>query len=131
MTPQYVAKKSAWSCISFFWILSCILIVPLIILIFRIITVKQFAIEFYADRIIIKSGWLNTHKKQMVFMGITSVVVNQSLWGKIFNYGTVMVDCVGQWDVRATTFICDPNGLEAYLQTRIVYLGGTSPFVHI
>ena len=124
MKPDYVAQKSAWSCVSFLWILSCILIIPLIVLIFRIIAVKKFRLEFYEDKIIIKTGWLNTKKKQMVFMGVTSVSTEQSLWGKIFGYGTVLVDCVGKWDVRTTEYIQKPNELEEYLQTRIVKMQG-------
>ena len=131
MKPNYVAHKSAWSCVSFLWILACVLVIPLIVLIFRIIAVKHYAIEFYDDKIIIKSGWLNTKKKQMVFMGVTSVSVEQSLWGKMFNYGTVVVDCVGKWDVNSTAYICNPNALEAYLQTRIVSDRPTAPIVHM
>ena len=67
-----------------------------------------------------REGWLNTRTKQMVFMGVTSVSVNQSLWGKLCNYGDVMIDCVGKWDVRLTTYIKNPKELEAYLQQRIV-----------
>ena len=131
MQPNFVAKKSAWACVSFLWILSCVLVIPLIVLIFRIIAVKHFAIEFYNDKIIIKSGWLNTKKKQMVFMGVTSVSTEQSLWGKIFGYGTVKVHCVGPWDVNSTTYIRNPEALESYLQTHIVARGNASPIVHM
>ena len=120
MNPNYVAKKSAWSCISFLWIISCILIVPIFIIAFRIITVKKFCIEFYDDKIVIKSGWLNTKKKQMAFMGVTAVEVEKSIWGHFFGYGDVLVDCVGKWDVDLTTYIKNPEKLEEYLQTRIV-----------
>ncbi len=120
MNPNYVAKKSAWSCISFLWILSCILIVPIFIIAFRIITVKKFCLEFYDDKIVIKSGWLNTKKKQMTFMGVTAVEVEKSIWGRICGYGDVLVDCVGNWDVDLTTYIKNPEKLEEYLQTRIV-----------
>ncbi len=131
MKPNYIAKKSAWSCVSFWWILACVLVIPLIVLIFRIIAVKHYALEFYDDKIIIKSGWLNTKKTQMVFMGVTAVSVEQSLWGKMFHYGNVVVDCVGKWDVNSTTYICNPEALEAYLQTRIAPMGGAASIVHM
>ena len=120
MKPNYVATKSAWSCVSFLWILACVLVIPLIVMIFRIIAAKKFRLEFYDDKIIIKTGWLNTKKKQMAFMGVTSVETEQSLWGKLFGYGTVLVDCVGKWDVSNTEYIQKPEKLEEYLQTRIV-----------
>lgn len=120
MKPNYVAKKSAWSAVSFLWILSCVLIIPIFIIACRIITVKKFSLEFYDDKIVIKSGWLNTKKKQMAFMGVTAVEVEKTLWGNLFGYGTVMVDCVGKWDVNFTTYIKNPEKLERYLQSRIV-----------
>ena len=130
MNPNYVAKKSAWGGVSFGSILACILIIPIFMLIFRILAAKQFCLEFYDDKIIIKSGLLNKKKQQMVFMGVTSVSVEQSLWGRLFGYGDVVVDCVGKWDVSNTTYIKNPEALEEYLQTRIVQAtAGNGPFV--
>ena len=129
MNPQFVARKSAWAAVSFLWILSCILIIPAIVLIFRIIAVKHYQIEFYADKIIVKSGWLNKRKKQMIFKGIVSTSTEQSLWGQICNYGNIIVDAVGQWDV-STTGIKNPEKLEAYLQTRIANIN-TSTHIHM
>ena len=120
MKPNYVAKKSVWGCVSFLSIIACVLVIPLFVLIFRILATKQFRLEFYNDKIIIKSGLLNKKKKQMVFMGVTSVSVEQSLFGRIFGYGDVIVDCVGTWDINSTTYIKNPEALEEYLQTRIV-----------
>ena len=130
MNPNYVAKKSAWGCVSFLSIIACVLVIPLFVLIFRILAAKQFRLEFYDDKIIIKSGLLNKKKKQMVFMGVTSVSVEQSLWGRLFGYGNVVVDCVGKWDVSNTSYIKNPEALEEYLQTRIVHTAtGNAPFV--
>lgn len=132
MKPNYVAKKSAWQVWSFGSILLCFLIVPIIVQVFRTITVKKYRLEFYDDKIVIKSGWLNTKTRQMVFMGVTSVSVEQSLWGKLFGYGDVVVDCVGNWDVdSSTSYIKDPDKLEAYLQTRIVQAPVATPVVHM
>ena len=132
MKPNYVANKSAWECVSFLWIISCILIFPLIILIFRIIAVKKFAMEFYNDKIIIKKGWLNTSEDQMTFMGVTAVSIDKSFWGSICNYGTVKVDCVGQkWDIDTTTYIKNPEGLKHYLQSRMVTAPKSAQFVQM
>lgn len=51
MKPEYVARKSACEALSFLWILSCILIIPAVILAFRIVAVKKFRMEFYQDKI--------------------------------------------------------------------------------
>ena len=130
MEPNYVAKKSACTVISFWWIIGSILIIPLIIMIFRIIAVKKYKIEFYDDKIVIYSGLINTNKKQVVFMGVTVTSVSKTLIGHIFNYGDVSVDCVGKWDVD-TTGIKNPQALENYLQTKIVKVSQANQFVHM
>ncbi len=129
MNPNYVAKKSVVTVFSFWGIVSCILIVPIFILVFKILTIKKYKIEFYDDKIIVYSGLFNTSKKQCVFMGVTSTAVEQTLFGKIFNYGDVKVDCVGQWDID-TKSIKNPYELEKYLQSKIIQTP-TNQFVHI
>lgn len=118
-TPEFIAKKSAWKLINFWSILSCILIIPLFILIIRIIILKKTLIEFYQDKIIVKSGWLSKHERQSVFIGVYSVSVDQSLWGRICNYGDVKVDVPDKWDID-TEYIAKPNTLKEYLSTKTV-----------
>ena len=122
MKPNYVARKSVVPvlsplCIIFFW-----LIVPLIIQIYRIIEAKKSIIEFYDDKIVVKGGVFNTFENQFVFMGVYSVSINQTLFGNIFNYGNIAVDCPGKWDV-STMGIVDPRGLKTYLETKITARG--------
>lgn len=128
MEPDYVAKKSAWAVWSFGTVLLCFLILPVIVQILRTITVKRYRIEFYHDRIVVKSGLLSTHTRQTVFMGIFSVSIRQTLWGRLFVYGDVSIDCVGKWDID-TTYIVDPGSLEEYLLTRIVQHPNTTAVV--
>lgn len=130
MKPNYTATKSAISAISFWGIVSCILIIPIFVLIFKIIAAKKYRIEFYDDKIVTYSGLINTSKKQSVFMGVTSSSINQTLLGHIFNYGDVTVDCVGKWDVD-TTYIKNPKALDEYLQTKIIETTQSNQFVHI
>ena len=54
-------------------------IIPIIVQVFRTISAKHYFLEFYDDKIVIKSGWLNTKKKQMTFMGVTAVSVEKSV----------------------------------------------------
>ena len=130
MKPNYVAKKSVMEVVSFWRSVACILIIPIFVLVFRIIATKKYRIEFYDDKIITCSGLINTTKKQSVFMGVTSTSVKRTLLGRVFNYGDVAVDCVGKWDVD-TTYIKNPNELEAYLQSRIIQAPQANQFVHI
>ena len=118
MKPNYVAKKSVTSVLSFWLIVFFWLVIPLIIQIARILSVKCYSIEFYDDKIVVKSGVLNKNEVQSVFGGVYSVSVSQSFVGRIFNYGNIKVDCPGRWDID-TTGIKDPSALKKYLENYI------------
>lgn len=122
MTPNYVAKKSIAKELNFWLILFFWLIIPLIIQIVRILQAKAYTIEFYDEKVIIKSGVLNKNESQSVFAGVFSVSVSQSLFGRMFNFGDVSVDCPGKWDIN-TNGIKNPKGLKAYLETKITAKG--------
>jgi len=131
MKPNYVAQKSSWGAVKAWHILLFFLIIPIVVMIFEIIAIRKYRLEFYDDKIVIKSGWLNTRTQSMVFMGVTSTSITKSLWGSIFNYGTVNVDAIGKWDVASTTYIKDPEKLDEYLQTRIMQKGAINPNIHM
>ena len=125
MKPNYVAKKSAWSVWTPLSVLLTVLlfwtIVPIIVQVIRTLAVKKYTLEFYDDKIIKKSGLLNTSEREMVFMGILTVSIERSLWGNLFNYGSLQIDCVGDWDLYSEMdYIQNPDGLKKYLQTKIV-----------
>lgn len=127
MTPNYVAKKSAVAALSFWLIIFCWLVIPLIIQIVRILSAKNFSIEFYDDKKVVKSGVLSKNEDQSVFSGVYSVSVHQSFFGRIFKYGDVAVDAPGTWDIK-TEKIKDPQSLKRYLETRISSKGTVNIF---
>ena len=133
MKPNYVANKSAWAAWSPLSVLITVLlfwtIIPIIVQVFRTISAKHYCLEFYDDKIVVKSGWLSTSTKTMTFNGVTSTSVKKSIWGSLFDYGEVEVDAVGVWDV-STSYIKYPEKLQAYLQTRIVKVQA-QPYVHV
>lgn len=117
--PNYVASKTAWNAVTplrilFFW-----LIIPLIVLIVDIIRNKKNKIEFYDKYVIEKSGILSKKEKKSTFAGVYSVSIEQSVWGRIFNYGNVKIDVVGRWNID-THGISHPKGLKKYLENYIV-----------
>ena len=119
MQANYIAKKSAWSAVTLGRVLLIWLIIPIFIIIFDIIRLKCETIEFYDNQIVTKKGVLSKKVKKTVFTGVVSVSVNQSLLGRIFNYGNIDVDTMGAWDVN-TKGIFNPHKLEEYLETKIV-----------
>lgn len=118
MQPNYTARKSIVPVLSFWLILFFWLVIPLIVQIVRILAAKAYVIEFYDERIVVKSGILNKKERQSVFSGVFMVSVEQSLFGQMFGYGRVVVDCPGKWDID-TDGIKDPRGLKNYLEGYI------------
>ena len=56
MKPNYVAKKSVASVLSFWLIVYFWAVIPLIIQIARILSARCYSIEFYDNKIVVKSG---------------------------------------------------------------------------
>ena len=125
MKPNYVAKKSVIAALSFWLIVFFWLVIPLIIQIARILSAKCYLIEFYDNKIVVKSGVLSKQENQSVFGGVYSVSVSQSLMGRVFNYGNIQVDCPGRWDID-TAGIKDPSALKKYLENYITSNGMTN-----
>ena len=117
--PNYVATKSAWKAVTFGRVFFFWLIIPLIVMIVDIMVRKNERIEFYDDKIVVKSGVLTKKEQKTMFSGVLSVSIEQSLWGRMFHYGNVKVDVMGKWDVDLDS-VCKPKELEAYLETKIV-----------
>lgn len=125
MKPDYVAKKSILGECGgkiFICILFCWLIVPIFLMIYMIIEVKKFRIEFYKDKVIMHRGFLHTEEQQSILTTIVGVRINRSIAGNIFNYGDVVVDMVGRWDID-TRAIKDPVALKNYLESVMTNAG--------
>ena len=116
--PEYIAKKSAWQAVTLFRVLFFWLIVPLVMMIVDIVKLKHESIEFYDEYIIQKSGVIAKSERQSAFRGIISVSIDQSVHGRMFNYGDIFVDVIGKWDIN-TTGIADPRSLKTYLDSRM------------
>ena len=122
MNPNYTAKKSVVPVLNIWLILLCWLVIPLIIQIVKILTVKAYSIEIYDEKIVTKSGFLNKNENQSVFSGVYSVSISQTLFGRIFGYGDIRVDCPGKWDID-TRGIKNPKEFKKFLETKITAKG--------
>ena len=90
MTPNLVVRKTAWSavtplCVLFFW-----LVIPAIVMIWRIVATKSYVVEFYDDYVITKGGVFSKYERKTVFPAVLSVSVSQSFLGRIFGYGNLL-----------------------------------------
>ena len=113
--PNYVIKKSAWSVIKWWHIVFGIFIIPLLIMIWKIINIKDESISFYNNKVVHRSGIFSKHEKTTILTRVLSVTVRQTFWGRIFNYGTIYVDMMGKWDISMRG-IKNPMGAKAYLE---------------
>lgn len=126
--PNYVMKKSAWSVIRPWHILLGFLVVPLIIMIIKIINVKDDKIFFYNNKVVQTSGIFSRYERTNILTQVLSVTVKQTFWGRIFNYGTVYVDVVGKWDINMSG-VKDPLKAKAYLERFVPNGKGVKPLI--
>ncbi len=113
--PNYVIRKSAWSVVRPWHILLFFLIVPLIIMIVKIINVKDDTISFYNNKVVQRSGIFSKYERTNILTRVLSVTVKQTFWGRIFNYGTIYIDVVGKWDINMRG-VKNPMEAKAYLE---------------
>ena len=117
--PDYVMKKSGWSVVRPWHILLGFLIVPLIIMIVKIINIKDDKIYFYKNKVVHKHGILNKKETTTILTRVLSVSVDRPFWGRIFNYGTIKVDVIGKWDIDMTG-VKRPKKAKKYLESLVV-----------
>ena len=91
--------------------------------------IKKETITFYKDKIVVKKGLINISEKTFAFTGVFSVDINQSLAGRLFNYGNLDIDFVGKNDIN-TKYVKDPKGLKSYLETKIVQRNNIHTFMN-
>ena len=67
-------------------------------------------------------GWLHRHAHEIVIGKVESILVEQNLWGRIFNYGTIKVSGTGAGTI-VLRYIKRP--LEFQRQVRAIQGAGT------
>lgn len=121
MEPLYVAKKLKICSftplrILFFW-----LIIPIIFIVVDILKTNVEKVEFLDKKIKERKGLISKNEKDITFKGVVSVNVEQSFFGRLFNYGKVYIDLVGKDNVILEN-IAKPYELKKFLETKLVDL---------
>lgn len=125
---NYVITKSAWKAFALWRILLIWTIIPIFIILIHILVLKADRTYFYDDKVISKSGILSKHIKETSFVGISAICVDQSLWGRIFNYGDLYIDVVGRWKV-AIKGVKKPMATREFLAQYIVTKEEVNSFI--
>ncbi len=73
-------------------------LVPILVLVFKIINIKDDRLYIYTNKVVRRYGILSKHEKTNILTAVLSVSARQTFWGRIFNYGDLKLDVVGQWD---------------------------------
>ena len=119
MEPLYIAKKSKLCSFSLLRILFCWLIIPIILIIIDILKTNVEKVEFFDKKVTERNGLISKNETETTFKGVVSVNVQQSFWGRIFNFGEVYVDLVGKNNLHLEK-IAKPYELKKFLETKIV-----------
>ena len=68
-------------------------------------------------------GWIHRHAHEIVISKVESILVEQNLWGRLFNYGTIKVSGTGAGTI-VLRFIKRP--IEFQRQVRAIQGAGDS-----
>ena len=118
--PNLVARKSIipafkWWHFLFFWT-----IIPLIQLICKIIVLRNQYVEFYDGYYIMKRGVFHKYEQKNIFPKVVSCHVDRTFEGRLFSYGDVTIDSVGQkWDLTLREF-SRPLRIKKYIDTHFL-----------
>ena len=118
--PKLVARKSIiplfkWWHFLFFWT-----IIPLIILICKIVIVRHQYVEFYDGYIVMRKGVFHKVETKQIFPKVVGCHVDRTFEGRIFSYGDVIIDAIGEkWDFRLEEF-ARPVRIKKYIDNCFV-----------
>ena len=87
-------------------------------LVLTFVEASKSRIEFYDNKIVEKGGLFTSHESQSAMTPIIGVSVYQSFNGKIFGYGHLHVDKIGNWDIYSS-YIKKPYEVKKFLEGLI------------
>ena len=118
--PLYVARKSGFSVLNPWLLLTSIFIIPLIIQLWKIGHAKTFKLMVYENRIVTKRGLIFVKEETHGFyVGLVRMNTYRGFWGNLLDFGTVTIECIGRADV-VIRGIFDPKTLGTVLEEHFV-----------
>lgn len=103
-------------------------LIPVIIMIVKIINIKDDTISIYDNKVVQRSGIFSKYEHTNVLTPVLSVTVTQTFWGRICNYGDIKIDVVGFWDIDMKG-IKNPNQAKQYFEKFSVNGFGMQQFI--
>jgi uncharacterized membrane protein YdbT with pleckstrin-like domain len=68
-------------------------------------------------RFILKTGWIRVDTQEIALHNIEGVQIHQSIWGRIFGWGQLVIEGTGVDAVRLPPMIENPVAFRAALET--------------
>lgn len=93
-----------------------IAIVGIFIFFRAVIIMKTTDFAVTNKRVILKRGWLNRHSQELAVGSVEGVVLDQSWWARLWNYGRVVVTGTGDAVIRFPP-MADPVAFRRAIET--------------
>ncbi len=92
-------------------------LIGVIVAVLVVVNIKMYKAFFYTDRIVIKGGFIARWEKQMPLTPIVGVHMDQSFFGRIFDYASFTVEKIGhdEWSLASNGKVGELNGPESIL----------------
>jgi uncharacterized membrane protein YdbT with pleckstrin-like domain len=94
-----------------------IVLIGLWIFIVMMIRYHTTEIGVTTHRFIMKTGWIRRDTQEIALDNIEGVQIHQSIWGRIFGYGQLIVQGTGVDAVKLPPMIGDPVGFRRAIET--------------
>jgi len=101
---SWVIHAQAWLAL----ILFGVFIIGIVIFLRLMITIWTTELAVTSHRILFKTGWISRHTRELELNAIEEVVLEQSFWGRLFNFGQVTIHGTGVDDLE-TPLIAAPS----------------------
>jgi uncharacterized membrane protein YdbT with pleckstrin-like domain len=98
------------------WIFIGLIVVGIWIWLYLLIKMATTEIGVTSHRFVVKTGLIVRHSKEIALPNIEGVQVIQSIWGRMLNYGHLIIEGTGV-DAIDIPDIADPVGFRAAIET--------------
>lgn len=108
--------------------ISCIVILPIFILVGEIVANRTYRYTIYSDKIVIEGGLIRKQRKTRYLSKVLSVSKDQGLTGRLFSFGDVRVNLTGKEDITLYA-VKDPDDAVSLFETMIRKNQGLSEMI--
>ena len=108
-------RRSVWAELTFFRIILCWLIIPIVV---AVVVAINYRVSITEKSINVKSGVFSVSKHEYAVAGITEINIYQSFFGRIFNYGTLNISLAGNKNVSLREIIA-PNNVKEFIEAKL------------